>query len=246
MKTMGASRRKLRHAPERILHQSNGEVAAKSAILSVCHDGEKTHRKTSQQHDGATPQPQPRVPMRRAGLVRAHRERDDGNCRPAAQAFQHFGAVHVGEPQIENDQIRRTQRGPAQGFDYRRTSQFMTLSTRARGGPCGQACLSGMRQWQNGLTASQAVSCEEPRRGIRLVPCAPTAAEWLRWRTRRLPYQRNSISSSRICRRAWRSDASPLPSCWHCSPPSPPRLDRCRASNRGGSAPSSRPTPPRF
>jgi hypothetical protein len=48
------------------------------------------------------------------------------------------------------------------------------------------------------LTASRAVSCEEPRREIRLVPCAPTAAEWLRWRTRRLPYQEQHFLLSNL------------------------------------------------
>ena len=39
------------------------------------------------------------------GIVRTHGQDDDGNLRPFAQLGQNFLAVHVGQPEIEQDQI---------------------------------------------------------------------------------------------------------------------------------------------
>ena len=44
-------------------------------------------------------------------LVRAHREHDHRHGRPAAQALEHFRAVHIGQAEIENDDVGRLERG---------------------------------------------------------------------------------------------------------------------------------------
>ena len=50
------------------------------------------------------------------GFAGAHREHDQRHARPGAQPLQHFGAVHVGQAEIENHQIGRLQRRRAQRF----------------------------------------------------------------------------------------------------------------------------------
>ena len=48
------------------------------------------------------------------GLAAAHRQHDQRHARPGPQPFQHLGAVHVGQAEIEDDQVGRLQRRRAQ------------------------------------------------------------------------------------------------------------------------------------
>ena len=95
------------------------------------------------------------------GLVRAHRQHDQRDARPGAQPLEHVGAVHVGQAEIEDDEIRRRERHRPHGF----RAGLRLLHRRSRPAPARRAGSggSGSRRRRRGRRArvqsSGSVSC---------------------------------------------------------------------------------------